>query len=399
MIAEFILARNLVIYSGRHSLRREQIHAYAIGCKSHPPDNDCAHRVSELCRESRRFVSAKQPKYIVNFCNLPHLVSELSRGTRCADLRDRVIAMLGLHTCNRSQDPNGAPLVLDYGSSMAKILVATLQHIHLYHGLKDAARIWHIFANMTDDGLTAHAFSIGHDLCWLREAHLRSQETQDLSAIEPRIASKSSYTCKLHPTATICNDSSKRWQAEWLIDLSAVLFTRGAFVGVMRDVHHTGLEFLLLFADGTRSLPSLDVRGDLLSKLQSRRQQAGCCNHNYSANLPRPVCVAADLMRPTAQEYQQQYGLRDGDVLCFAESMADERQSDTKGIILRVITAPKTAASMACSDDNVAAVSEIVTYSVVGRVNIGRDVRNLINMRGLKHVEARMDAYTTLMLS
>lgn len=67
------------------------------------------------------------------FCNLHDLLADFSYGTECQDPRDKVIAMTGLHTCDRnarfSNSGEFQALRVGYNQTTGEVVRATMAHL------------------------------------------------------------------------------------------------------------------------------------------------------------------------------------------------------------------------------------------------------------------------------
>lgn len=88
-------------------------------------------------------------------CNIADLLIDYANHTKCADIRDKIIGILGLHNCGGSLGSYARPLKLSYGH-VAQTVLQTLDHIpaHIIEMLEEGRGVvlWELLRTMLEGG-------------------------------------------------------------------------------------------------------------------------------------------------------------------------------------------------------------------------------------------------------
>lgn len=128
--AEFLVGMHVLLYSGSSHAWSSQLMVY-LQQRSQFHRDETSMKVLRLCLLSGSMGALWNKSGYE--CNLGELMADTSYGTVCIDPRDRVIALKGLHLCDRDtryEGPRGlSPLLVGYGQTTKEVVIATKQHL------------------------------------------------------------------------------------------------------------------------------------------------------------------------------------------------------------------------------------------------------------------------------
>ena len=153
LVPEYLVNLWVLLFSGPHHDWNGKLLGYLYDRSRFHRDVTCM-KVLTLCRLSGSpGAHGNQSSFK---CNLGQLLRDFSSSTDCRDPRDRVIAMKGLHTCDKAgsveRERGLRPLEVSYKQDTAEVVRLTAAHLDGANVSWRGGRIENLFDDMLRQG-------------------------------------------------------------------------------------------------------------------------------------------------------------------------------------------------------------------------------------------------------
>lgn len=374
-VAEFVLACDLDIVSGPSHASRAQL---ARALRSLPADAK-RFKAKQLCESLNETDSTTA-------CNLADILAKFAHGTDCADARDMIIAMQGLHNCAQHSGYGNNRLRIDYSRTVAQVLLITVAHIgcHELAQLPPSTndKLWAVFRHMINRAYPESRLHGRRELCNLRRPRGRSHtyqkgfldvgRTYETDLWSSLSASERDLSFSIRPVTSLSRPQGSGAyggpQYQWFANVRAILPQ-------------------FCYCDPTLSPTSTGPRlGDPIL--------TATADINHS--LVPGQCVTADtcmIALPDGMSEREPHmsnaHLRSGDIICVVESCGGAGFDDTSTLVLLRKVVPFSFPKTKGSEQD---------YWVLGFAVCDGDVMEGLSL-DCQTYEVRLDAFMALALA